>query len=141
MPTNEKIQKIIEILQSSTRTMPAHFTSNDEAGKTQTFLVNVDIPANDEYQLASSAFYEQPNDPELSELENSFALMTGEDLTLGAYLLAKEGLKENVDELKTEIIEMEKHKVGDQIDVNKVLCADAVKKYFNDCIKNGISVG
>lgn len=139
--TEEKIQEIIEILQSSSRTMPAHFTSDDETGKTQTFLVDADIPADDEYQMASSAFYEQPNDPELSELENSFTLMAGEDLTLGAYLLAKEGLKENADELKTEIIEMERNKVGDQIAVNKVLSSDAVKKYFNDCIKNGISVG
>lgn len=121
--------------------MPAHFTSNDEVGKVQTFMVNVDIPANDEYEMASTAFYEQPNDPSLSEMESALALMTGEDLILGAFLLGKAGLKDEANALMLAVLKMESEKVEGQIDFEKVYASEPVKKYFSHCVQYGTDRG
>ena len=73
--TNDFVQKILDIINSSDRKMPAHFTSNGSI--TQSFCVDFDISEADEYAMASEAWY-NATDP--------VAVMTGEDIMLAAYI-------------------------------------------------------
>src|SRR3989344_9100478 len=73
--TNDFLQKVLAIINSSDRKMPAHFTSN--GSRTQSFCVDFDISEADEYAMASEAWY--------SATDLSI-VMIGEDIMLGAYI-------------------------------------------------------
>jgi hypothetical protein len=115
------MQKVLEILNSSTRSMPAHFTSNGD--RMQSFCVDFDIPANDEYEMASYAF---------RMAENQLLLPTAEDMMLAAYLAVKLGGEEQISELQDIVLKQSDHK--------KEWYLPEHFEYFQKCVDFGRNV-
>lgn len=115
-----KIKEILEILKTSKREMPAHFTSSGD--RTQTFLIDFDIPADDEYEMASYAWY---------YTSSQEVVLVGEDLMLSAYIASVLKQPEVIDELKTSIIEKNKEIIKN---------TDGENKYFDKCVEFGIEM-
>ncbi|OGH11804.1 MAG: hypothetical protein A2857_04925 [Candidatus Levybacteria bacterium RIFCSPHIGHO2_01_FULL_36_15] len=88
------IQTVLDIINSSKRKMPAHFTSN--GNRTQSFCVDFDISETDEYTMASESWY-QGKDPSI--------IKTGEDIMLAAYIAVKLGGEKLIPQLYQSIIE------------------------------------
>ncbi|MEN9327770.1 MAG: hypothetical protein RI947_578 [Candidatus Parcubacteria bacterium] len=93
---NEVIKKVLQIVLSSTRTMPAHYSSNGD--HTQSFFVDFEIEKDDEYNMASFAFYKGAEaianckvDIKPTDLETSAIIKRGEDIVVGSYILKKLG--------------------------------------------------
>ena len=59
MQQNDFVQKVLDIISSSDRKMPAHFTSN--GNRTQSFCIDFDISETDEYEMASEAWSRCPD--------------------------------------------------------------------------------
>src|SRR3989338_8105164 len=91
---NDLILKVLDIINSSKRKMPAHFTSNGK--RTQSFCVDFDISETDEYAMASSAWSKAPN-PSIIKI--------GEDIMLAAYIAVKLGGEKLIPQLYQSIIE------------------------------------
>lgn len=91
---NDIIQTVLDILNSSERKMPAHFTSNGK--RTQSFCVDFDISETDEYAMASEVWY-QAKDPSIIKI--------GEDIMLAAFIAVKLGGEELIPQLYQSIIE------------------------------------
>ena len=72
---NDFVQKVLDIINSAERVMPAHFTSN--GSRTQSFCVNFDISEVDEYEMASEA-WRSNKDPSIIKI--------GEDIMLAVYI-------------------------------------------------------
>lgn len=114
----DKINNILEILNTSKRSMPAHFSSSKD--RTQTFLVNFDVPADDEYEMSSYAWYHTPSQG---------IVLVGEDLMLSAYIASVLKQPEITDGLKAKIIETNKEIIKN---------TDDESKYFEECVNFGI---
>src|SRR5689334_19831888 len=83
------LNEVLDIINSSTRQFPAHFTSNSD--RPQTFCLSTDIDPNDEYEMASEAF-RKATDP--------LTIKTGEDIMLAAYFAVKLGGEAHTSELQ-----------------------------------------
>jgi len=116
----DKIKEIIKILETSERNMPAHFTSSGD--RSQTFLINFDIPADDEYEMASYAWYHTPSQE---------IVLVGEDLMLSAYIGSILKQPEVIEGLKTSVIEANKEIIKN---------TDDESKYFDKCVEFGIEM-
>lgn len=81
-------QEVLNVVNSSNRRAPAHFTSNGQ--RTQSFCVDFDISEKDEYEMASEAWY-QAKEPSI--------VKTGEDVMLASYVAVKLGCEEHIPEL------------------------------------------
>jgi len=90
---NDLILKVLDIINSSKRKMPAHFTSN--GNRTQSFCVDFDISETDEYAMASESWY-QAKDPSVIKI--------GEDIMLAAYIAAKLGGEKFIPQLYQSIV-------------------------------------
>lgn len=114
----DKIKEILDILKTSKREMPAHFTSS--GGRDQAFLIDFEIPPDDEYEMASYAWFYSPSQE---------IVIVGEDLMLSSYIAYTLQENEIIDKLKTSIIEMNKELIKNTDDENK---------YFDKCVEFGI---
>jgi hypothetical protein len=92
----DTVARVLDIVLSSTRTMPAHYSSNGD--RTQSFCVDFDIERDDEYNMASFAFYKGSEsigkcqvDAKPTDLETGAIIKLGEDITVGSYILKKLG--------------------------------------------------
>ncbi len=137
---DDTLRKTLHTIYNSKRPMPAHFTSDDEKGRTQSFCVDYDIPADDEYEMASVAWYSLgeilPEDFEIG----SYAayVKPGEDIMIGAYILTKEGKGDLINDLKTEIINNSVEGFSQAIaNYKETISNPAVVKYFDHCAEFG----
>lgn len=94
---NDIIRKTLHIVFSSTRPMPAYYTSdyNKETGKytkPKNFCVNFsDINPTDEYELASFVWHELPSSDLYNRGEHmvSSLLIIAEDVILGSFIISR----------------------------------------------------
>jgi hypothetical protein len=131
MKSND-ISKIVQLVFSSERQMPAHFTSGNE--KSQTFLVKYDgLPADAEYEMASQAWHNQPE--RVPESHKWNCIKIGEDITLGSYLFMRMGCDGKRDLLIRELIDFNTHKAPKKIkgSLVEILQSDKVQSFFNFC--------
>jgi hypothetical protein len=120
--------------------MPAHFTSDDERGRTQTFCVDYDIPADHEASMASTAWNAMgefvPRGFDFEGNSYSAYVLVAENLMLGAYILAKEGRSDLLPELRAEIIKNALEDFSPSFPKFKeTLSLDFVDKFLNHCIE------
>jgi len=116
--------------------MPAHFTSGN--GRLQTFLINYgELNATDEYEMASQAWYNQPEG--LSEPDAMICLRIGEDIMVGSYILAKEGIVDNNGRFREGIVEanLEMLSQTDREQTLVTLIKRAAVEYFDFCADFG----
>lgn len=114
---NDIVQTVLDIINSSKRKMPAHFTSN--GNRTQSFCLDFDISETDEYAMASESWY-QAKDPSI--------VKTGEDIMLAAFIAAKLDGEQHIPQLQKKIIENEPQKT---VDLKKYI------EYFQHCAEYG----
>lgn len=93
LSTFDFIEKVLNIVYSSQRKMPAHFTSS--GGRSQSFCVDFDISETDEYEMASQAWSKTPS-PD--------ATKTGEDIMIAAFIATKLGGQEYIPQIQNQII-------------------------------------
>jgi len=140
---NETLRKTMEIIFSSERSMPAHFSSNGE--RTQSFCVDFEpLSAEDDYEMASDvwhAYTELPRDPAMTDLESYLILRCGEDIMLGAYVITKLGGEKLIDEMKGYVIDDTIESFSDKVDrAQEVLSTEAARGYFEYCSKTGFEL-
>lgn len=131
------VADVINLIMESDRQMPAHYTSGN--GRSQTFLVDFDgLSADDEYQMAGTAWYCQP--PIKSENERYSMVKIAEDIMLGSYILTKMGYKDLVNQLKTEFVTFEISLFPDDLQskLKKLVKTELVENYFNMCSNFGM---
>lgn len=112
---NDLVRAVLDIVNSSDRRMPAHFTSN--GNRTQSFCVNFDISEADEYAMASEA-WGTATDPSIIKI--------GEDVMLAAYIAVKLGGEEYISELQDIILKHNLSEIPDLQTQSQYLqnCAD-----------------
>ena len=89
------VDEVLDIVYSSERVMPAHYSSSKD--NTQSFMIDFKLMSKeDEYNMASIAFYETPTTVAFEELGVSIEkddycklIKAGEDFMLGSYIATK----------------------------------------------------
>lgn len=117
--------------------MPGHFTSDRE--RKQTFLVDFDdLSPEDEYDMASNAWYEQP--VILSKRGKYACVSIGEDVMLGCYILTKLGSGEESEYLKNEIVALSIRSFPEamRVDLQMAINTKEAQDYFGFCERYGI---
>jgi|GEM_PF-1329254 hypothetical protein len=135
------IVKALDLVYSSTRSMPAHFTSNDD--RKQTFLVEFDpLTVDADHELASEAWYGTDKfftiETGLSRSETNLAVICGEDVILGSFIVTKLGKSELTKDVKEVIIKSAIDKLHTQSsDINVFFNKLEVISYLDYCEKRG----
>lgn len=137
MVNNEdSVKDTLKIIFNSKRTMPAHFTSNGD--RTKSFCIDFDIAADDEYELASQAYYslwefvgKMPGD-QISKSDTNSLLKIGEDITLGAFILQKSDEYASFSSLRQETIE-ENIRLWDSSQLKNIVDIPLIQNYFDFC--------
>jgi hypothetical protein len=139
-------KKVVDLVLSATRSMPARFTGDDVKGRKQTFGVNFsDLTADDEAEMATAAFFkaQEINYGFKSSLEYYGTLMIGEDAMIGAYILTKFGNENLVPELRKIVITERTNnfiKSEEMKSFGKIILSDEVIKFFIECSNYGIKI-
>ena len=137
---NDILRKTLQLVYSSKRQMPAHFTSNGD--RTQSFCIDFE-PLTKEIDASMAAeawgsinlFLKNES---LAQYQFSAVMMCGEDMMLGAFILTKLNGSSSMDKLKKNIIEDTVECMAKDIkDLEKVLSKKQVNKYFDYCLEYG----
>lgn len=142
---NDIIRETLCLVFSSTRPMPAHFTSNGD--RRQSFCIEFEpLGKDDDEAMASEAWgvigdflsIKKCGDEYLTKSQFNTVTRCGEDLMVGAFILTKLGGSLLVVEMKKAIIDdtittfVEKNE-----NLASILSGKQVNKYFNYCIEYG----
>ena len=125
--------------------MPAHFTSGQD-GRTKSFCVDYDISPEQEYELASEAYYrawhELKGDAvELSSQAIDVIGKVGEDVILASFIAAKENCEDLIDEVSQMIVDeniVRFQKKG--VEISDWLNNKASLEHLERCKRGGVSV-
>jgi len=142
---NDIIRQTLYLVLSSTRPMPAHFTSNGE--RKQSFCIDFEpLTAEDDEFMASESWgvtsdylsIEKCNGEDLTGKQLNIVTRCGEDLMVGAFILTKLGGSELMSDMKKAIIDDTIENFEDKIDdLINVLSGQQVNKYFDYCMEYG----
>jgi hypothetical protein len=132
----EIITRVMEIVSSSNRAMPAHFNSSGD--RTQSFGIDFEpLTANDEYNMASEAWNGVSEYvKEVSSADNSLIVLLGEDYMLSAYVVTKLGHPELIDEVVSAAHKRLASIFTDE-KINKVVSIPGVNDYLDSCKQYG----
>jgi hypothetical protein len=137
------VKTIVNLIWSSERSMPAHLTQNGD--RTQSFCVDFeDMSAEDEYQMASVAWYEvdehiNPQD-DITMQQRATMIRCGEDILIASYIVQKIQRTEIMNEVVEALIEMNTSSWPDNIDVPKVFATESAESWFTYCRKYGMEI-
>lgn len=135
------VAEALDLVFSSTRPMPAHFTSNGD--RTQSFCIDFEpLNATADHELASEAWFSQDRfiteKSKLTEDEGRLALLCGEDLMLGAFIITKLGKPELSNEVRGWIIQGAVERLHTQSrDIEKFFQNKDVIAHLDHCEKSG----
>lgn len=142
---NMKIKKknvdlVIDIIASSQRAMPAHFSSLN--GKTKSFaLTGYEIPQEHEYELATYAYSETPNSNEdkLTREQTFTTIKLGEDTVLAGYISKRLNDGRNKSDLIKSVITYNENLMEEHgSDITNLCEYGSVKKYLAECFDFGL---
>jgi len=123
----DKVIKVMDIVLSSTRPMPAHFTTNGD--RKQSFCVDFDISPDDEYNMASFAW--------TKGTDNNKVIKMGEDVVVGSYILKKLNGEHRISELTSKLIEAD----SKSLTINpEVISSPEVRNYIQACQEYGLNL-
>ncbi len=139
------LTKTLEIIFSSERPMPAHFSHNED--RNQSFCINFE-PLNKEDDETMSAQVwgvigdyinnENPLPMRIDQKKFNVILRCAENLMIGAYVITKLGGENFLAELKEKVITntIESNKFTEN-KVVQVLSLEKIKEYFDYCLTYG----
>jgi len=138
---NDFVETIFNLIRSSKRGMPAHFTSNGE--RTQSFCIDFDgIDVKDEYQMASVAYIEVSDyvktEDNLTKEQYMTVVRCGEDIMISSYISQKLGRTDLIDTIVNKIIKEISQSWPVELKVSEVYKLQSVKKWFKHCQEYGI---
>jgi len=136
------LQKVYDLVFSTTRQMPAYFTSANDRNKT--FGIDFDeLSESDEYEMASVTY--NVVEHFVQGIENNFErtwiVRLGEDVMLGAFVITKLGDSNWAPELSLRIVNENTERFRDvskDLDVDRVIKLPVVQNYLNYCIVEGV---
>ncbi|MFA6537664.1 MAG: hypothetical protein WCT18_04700 [Patescibacteria group bacterium] len=139
------LEKTLDLVYSSTRAMPAHFTSNGD--RSQSFCIDFELlDADADYNMASSA-YNFPNIDLVSEKislspeQLTAVIKCGENVMVGAFIISKLGGKIMIEEMKKNIIENSINTFDSRVkNLENIFSSDAVQFYLNHCVEYAFCV-
>ncbi|MEI7498337.1 MAG: hypothetical protein WCK11_03585 [Candidatus Falkowbacteria bacterium] len=140
--TENIIQYVVDLIEASDRSMPAHFSSRDD--RAETFWVDFkDLSASTEVAMASSAYLWLNEMVTLESKQNFMAVLkTGEDIMIGTYIIARLDSAEIAQELIETIARRNIEFVATQEQfagiAENVLHAD-VQAYWKRCAEHGLA--
>lgn len=144
-PFNDILNETLHLVFSSTRPMPAHFTSN--GNRKQSFCIDFKLLSEEiDYEMASESWYSidsflgiaNRGVEVLSKSQLNAVIKCGEDLMVGAFIITKLDGVLFINEMKQQIINNALENFGETIeDISKVLSGKQVNKYFDHCIEFG----
>jgi len=141
MENNDTVDKVVNIVLSSTRAMPAIYTSN--GNKNQSFCVDFEIDNKEECILASfvweyggEAYMNSRNELWAAGLELRSIMKVGEDILIGAYILEKLGDSVNIEELVKKLI---KSNITSGIFSETALASQTIQNFFQICRDFGLN--
>jgi len=137
----DSIKKILDILRTSNRAMPAHFSSFND--RNQSFCIDfAGLTADDDYQLASEVYHSVfefaskiPKN-QITKKEIHCMLKIGEDLTIGAYMLQRTDRFASFSEFGQRAIEDNLNMFGALI-LDHIVELPMIQNYFDYCISIG----
>ncbi len=140
---NEIIQKVISLVMSSERPMPAHYTTGKN-GRTQSFCIDFEpLYEEDEYDMASVAWYSASDHgiefPDKHDC--GLTVKFGEDIMIGAYILEILGGRTHLDDLMAALIaENIENFIANVPNIKEIVERVGVSFYFNYCKMFGADV-
>jgi len=141
----DQIKETLRLVYSSGRPMPAHFTQNGD--RNQSFCIDFEpLTKDDDEAMASEAWgstsdflsVDKCGDEILDKSQFNMVTKVGEDMMVGAFILAKLNGGSLMTEIKRAIIddtiETFKNKVNN---ADQVLAGKQVNRYFDHCMEYG----
>lgn len=138
--SDEILNKTLELIRSSERVMPAHFSSNGD--RTQSFCIDFEplTPA-DDIALAAQAWGCMPSFVEqgMPTNEERFysVLHCGEDIMVGAFIITKLGGEHLIPHMVEQIINYDIETFSTIPRLPEYLSHDLAKEYFDYCADFG----
>ncbi len=143
MQNSEKdsVEKILEVLYSCERAMPAHYTSYKD--RKQSFCIDFEgLTADDDYQLASESYHSVyefaskiPED-QITKAEIICMLRIGEDLTIGSFMLQRSDRYADFSSFRDRVIK-DNVDMFENTPLDHVVEQQMMQNYFNYCISIG----
>jgi hypothetical protein len=139
------IKKTLQLVYSSSRPMPAHFTQNGD--RNQSFCIDFEpLTKDDDEAMASEAWgstsdflsVDKCGDEVLDKSQLNMITRVGEDLMAGAFILTKLNGNLLMSEMKKAIIDDTIEAFKDRVNnTEKVFAGKQVNKYFDHCVEYG----
>lgn len=129
------LEKTVELVFSSKRAMPAHFSSN--GSRTQSFCIDFEpLTESDDYEMASEA-WNSPRTKNVPEPQFMPMVMCGENIMVGAFIITKFNRKDLIEEMKKIIIADTIESFRPQIELQDIVLLKEVIAYFDHCANYG----
>lgn len=133
---NNYIQKTLDLVFSSKRRMPAHFSSDKD--RVKSFSIDFkDLSKEDEYEMASEAWYSLKTKKKIDDFTLSAIVKTGEDIMLGSFIITKLGQLLLGNELKEKIFNHNLKNFGENNDLKIIFRDREIASYFEHCVEFG----
>lgn len=137
---HEIIGRAWDIVYSSGRKMPAHFTSNGD--RYMSFCIDFEpLTKKDDENMAGEAWgsIDQylSNKPEIPKPQFMAIVVCGEDVMIGTYIITKLGSKHLDESLKDALVAQTVKSFPTLNDLDIFFALPYVKDYFNHCMKYG----
>lgn len=132
----KKIEQTLDIIFSSNRRMPAHFSSNGD--RTQSFCINFDLlTKEDDEDMAAQSWGSIDDfiiDNQLSETEYGLTVKCGEENMIGSYVLTKLRGEDELNKLQQIINEDFNENLNSfHPDIKSLFARKYVIQYLNYC--------
>lgn len=140
---HEIIGRVWDIVYSSGRKMPAHYTSNGD--RTQSFCIDFEsLTRDDDTDMAGEAWYSidqyLSNQPEIPKHQSMAVIICGENVMVGAYIITKLGSKRLAESLTDALVANTIKSFPTLKNLDIVFALPYVKDYFTHCIKYGENI-
>lgn len=145
------LNKVLKLVKSSQRVMPAYFMNDEPRQRTKSFCIDfAPLDAHSEYEMASEVWASQSNffsktsvQPQgYTESELRTFLKIGEDIMVGAFILAKLGASELLPDFTDEVFQSalkDFRKKNAGIDI-LFLYETRAEAYFTHCADFGTKI-
>ena len=139
---DEILTKTLQIVSSSTRSMPAHFSSNGT--RTQSFCIDFEaLNAEDDYNMASHIYtsmsdFISKKSAIPTKMHGDAIIKCAEDIMIGSFIITTLGRKDLIETMKDIIINNTVETLKSKIDnLRGTLSQEEVVNYFNHCAEFG----
>jgi len=142
---DDLVRETLRLVFFSTRSIPAHFTSNGD--RNQSFCIDFEpLTKDDDEAMASEAWgsvgdflsVDKRGSEILDKSQFNMVVKVGEDLMVGAFILVKLKGGLLMAEMKKAIVDDTIETFNNKVNnVDQVLAGEQVNKYFDHCIEYG----